>query len=491
MKSKFVNKKRTVEIYFVLYLAALMLLIPDLKEKSNEKNEVNIDNNLFRIYTEKQILYSRISIDSSGIESISSDSVNSIYYVGNVKLIDFSFQVENKAFNQIINISQGSNIWNFFRYNEVPDLKTVFFYWKPPLLDKKNYVYNVKVTAKADVEVFDNNTQSNIIRKLQSTTQFSLVVNYYDNQTRQLIAKNEDSTKDQNQLPANYITYNTNSEIFLDIENKKISNLTNDEWTNKITVWGLNLKNELGEKPEISIYNSPDKNNGSVYIKQITDNSIILAGKTPQFGSSRVKIRLTRKSDKSSVTNEFVIYPIPIIEPNFPSIMYPLITYKFELLLPDLINKNILTKIVSDNKVINSTFNNTNFYFSINEDLTGKTIYFERYIDGNLYGKSYPILVKQFPDPVITRIQASGSQKVKVIIHSFGIANGNENYIKNIELSGNGTYEEIIGQSTINKSNYTITQVYEVTLKNVQQPFEFKIRAQDNRGKWSNKESYP
>jgi len=159
---------------------------------------------------------------------------------------------------------------------------------------------------------------------------------------------------------------------------------------------GNELNNDLGSKPEIKIINSPESNNGSAYIKSTNNNTLILAGKTPQYGNSRVKIKLIRKSDKSSIENEFVIYPIPLLEPNFPSIMYPQQVYKFDPNLPEISNKNFLLKIISDNKVLFSSYNSNSFNFVVDENLIGKTIYFERYIDGNLYGKSYPIQIKQY-----------------------------------------------------------------------------------------------
>jgi hypothetical protein len=171
--------------------------------------------------------------------------------------------------------------------------------------------------------------------------------------------------------------------------------------------------------------------------------------------------------------------------------MYPQQVYKFDPNLPEISNKNFLLKIISDNKVLFSSYNSNSFNFVVDENLIGKTIYFERYIDGNLYGKSYPIQIKQFPAPQIARIQNIGTKRVKVIINSFGFANGSENYVKNIDLSGNGMFTEIIGQSSINKSNFMITQIYEVWPKRENEPFEFRIRVQDIRGNWSASESYP
>jgi hypothetical protein len=470
-----------------------MLLIPDLKDKNSSSLEDKAtDNSLFKIFPEKSVLNTRISLDSLGYNVIVTDSVNLIYYSGNVKSINFDFQIENKALNQVLNISSGSNIKNYFRFKEVPELKAMYFFWEPPIIDKRNYVYNVKVFANALVEIFDINTGRNIQKKLTSSTQFSLVVSYFDNQTGMpYLASQRDTVIMPSALQGNQNNLISNGEIFFDFANKRVNSLITEEWSNKFNIWGINLNNDLGSKPEIKVINFPENNQGSAYIKQITNNSITLAGNTPNFGTSRVIIKFVRKSDKSTVEDEFVVYPIPVIEPSFPSLMFPKQVYRIEPNLPELNNKNFLVKVFTENKILYSAINSNSFNFTPDENLVGKTLYFERYINGALYGKTYSMAVKQYPAPQIARIQNVGTKKVRITVNTFGFVEGNDNYVKDIELQGNGTYSEIIGQSFFNKSNFMFTQIYEIKAKNESIPFEFKIRVQDQRGNWSNFETYP
>lgn len=492
MPNSFFNRRKTVEIYFVLYLAALMLLIPDLKEKNINVNEKISDNSLFRIFPEKNVLNTRVSVDSLGMKVISSDSVNLIYYSGNIKNIEFEFQVENKSLNQVININSANNILDVFKFREVPELKAVFFIWKPPILDRRNYIFNVKVNANAIVEYYDKNTKTNIYRKLYSSTQFSLVVSYFDNQTGlPLLAVQRDTVT----IPGfnsgiNNQFFNT-GEILFDFKEKKVNSLPSEEWSNTANIYGLNLEKELSGKPEIKVINTPENNSGSAYIKQYSNNSIVLAGKTPQYGNTRVKIKLLRKSDQSSVEGEFVVYPIPVTDPSFPSVIYPNQSYNIDPNLPEINNKNMFVKISLDNKIFYSSNNSNSFNFSVEDNLINKTIYFERFINGVLYGKSYPIQVKAYPSPQIARIQKISSKVAKVIINSFGYFEGTENYVKNIDLNGNATYSLTVGQSSFNRSNLMFTQIYEVRVKDESLPFEFKIRAADLRGFWSSWEAFP
>lgn len=494
MKHKPNNKRRPVEIYFILYLAALMLLIPDLKDtKKSTSNEISSNNNLFTIYAEKSILITRISIEENGYRLISADSVNFIYYNGNVNNIDFNFQIENKSLNQVLNINSSNNLYDFFKYKEIPELKAASFQWNPPLLDGRNYIYTVKVNAVATVNVKSDNSGIPTPQKLNASTQFMLVVAYYDSRTGlPFIATKQDSTQIKS-IDSNLFTslFKNTGEIFFDFENKIVNALTTDEWTNQVNFFGINLTNELMSKPEISVINSPENNQGSAYIKQISNNAIILGGKTPLFGKTKVKIKLTRKIDRNSVEDEFIVQPIPIQEPTVPSVIFPLQNYKIDPSFPEVPKKNFYTKISLDNRIILQSYSSDILNLIVDESYIGKTLFFERFINGKNYSKAYSIQVKAYPQPQIVRIQDVGTNKVKLIVNSYGVVNGRDNLVKNVQIDGNGIFTELVGQASTNKQSFIYTQVYEIKPRDDSKPFEFKIRVQDQRGEWSNYEKYP
>lgn len=483
-----ISRRKPIEIYFILYLAALMLLIPDLKHKDKTiKSEGEFLENDFRIYPEKNILTTKISFDSTGNPIIQSDSVNYIYYSGNVDNVSFEFQVVNKQLNQYITISSNDNSFNFFRYYQLPEIKAAIFVWRPPIIDRRNYVLDVKVNAIANLKDQKNGT----INAIKSSTQFSLVVSYVDNQTGLPFAiasldslgnGRKDTVFQQNLFGS--------SELLVDFQNRKLENLIIDEWENKVFVYGVNLLNDLKGKPEVWIINKPENNGGSVYIKQITANTITLGGKTPQFGNCRVRIRLSRRSDGSKIEDEFILEPLPISEPVFSQVMYPNQQYVINPNFPN-INKNFAVRLFTENRTLYSANSNSSFTITLDDGLINKSIYLERYINGNLYGRTYQISVKPYPIPIITKVQSIGTDKVRVVVNSFGIFGGKDNYIKSVDLEGNGVYKELVGQTITNRKELTYTQVYEISPQNDNKPFEFKIRFQDNRGAWSNWEKYP
>lgn len=482
------SRRKPIEIYFILYLAALMLLIPDLKQKDkSSQSDSVVSENIFRIFPEKNILTTRISFDSLGKSVIQTDSVNYIYYSGDVKNVTYEFQVINKQLNQYITINSKDNSFNFFRYYQLPELKAVIFVWQPPIIDRRNYVLDVKVMA-IGTRINKDNSETQV----KSTTQFSLVVSYIDNQTGLpftiVSSDSAGSGRRDTVYQQNSFGY---SELFIDFQYRKVRSLINDDWENKVIIYGVNLLNDLKRKPEIWINNKPENNNGSVFIKQITNNSITLGGKTPQFGSSRVKIKLTRRTDGNSIEDEFTLEPLPITQPIFSSVIYPNQQYTINPNFPDLENKTYSVRVFSENRTIYSSNSNNSFFLTVDDGLINKSVFLERTINGNLYGQTYQIQVKSYPIPNITKIQSIGTNRVRVIVNSFGIYSGKENYIKSVEIDGNGVYKELVGQTVTNRKDLTYTQVYEIIPHIDNKPFEFKLRVQDNRGAWSNWEKYP
>lgn len=480
-----INRRKPIEIYFILYLAALMLLIPDLKEKPSSKNNNEQNESLFRIFPEKNILTTRISYDSLGNTVINTDSVNYIYYTGEVERVDFEFQVVNKSLNQYITVNNQDYV-GLFRYYQLPDINAAIFVWRPPILDQRNYVLDVKVTATAKLK---DREKTEIVK---SSTQFSLVVSYVDSQTGLPLEIARSSGVGSGLRDTVYQTTPMSiGDLFMDFQDRKVSSLVGDEWENKVLVYGVNLLTELKNKPEISIQNKPENNNASVWVKQVANNYIVLAGKAPQFGSSRVKVKIVRKFDGNSIEDEFLVEPLPISEPTIPQPIFVNQKYTINPNFPDLANKTYFVKLYTDNRVLFSSNSPLPFTIAFDENLANKNVYFERYINNALYGKSYTIQIKNYPPPNIAKLQTIANNKVRMIVNTYGITNGRENFVRNIEIEGNAVYKELLGQTTVNKKEYIITQVFEITPSNDSKAFEFKIRVQDQRGIWSEWEKYP
>jgi hypothetical protein len=115
------NKRKSIEIYFILYLAALVILVPSQKEKNSEMPTVAINKMDFPfvIKAEKPMLICKISTDVYGNKIIEVDSLNYIWDIGDVKDVRYEFVIEDQTLNHSVRLSNNlSNQNKFFRFTE-------------------------------------------------------------------------------------------------------------------------------------------------------------------------------------------------------------------------------------------------------------------------------------------------------------------------------------------------------------------------------------
>lgn len=487
MRSNKKNKRKTVEIYFILYLAALVLLIPDGTKRANFIFN-NENNNFlpFELKPEKSSLNLLLMLDTNGIKQLSFDSTNKIYYTGNPDKIEFDFIVEEASYLRTINIKPDEESSDYFKViHNQPD-QYVEFLWSPPKGDQMNRSYNVIV--KAEFKSGDK-----IISK---RTEFTLNKNVVNRDKYLFVANNPDSSQLSEQIRNSLINSNIvgipSGEINLIPTEYNIKTVAFSNWKNIINVTGLNLTKGLLKNPEITVTRTPEDNKGSASIWEIEDKKIILGGKAPEYGSMTVKLELTRDFDNSSASIEFGVLPQPIGTPEFPTVMYPGRKYEFNPNLPILTNQSIASVLRddSDNIIMDNSMG-SRFSFVPNSSHAGKTFYFERYIDGKLFGQKYPILVKDYPKPSFSRVQKINEDKIRVITSSYGLYNSEENFIKSIKIEGNAEYTEIIGQAKFNESDLIYTQVFEFKRKDKNKVFSFTAIAVNRNGVESETLRYP
>ena len=183
-------KRRTIEIYFILYLAALIFLLPDGSEvfRTGKGTGIKVFQPEFVLLPDKTTLTCRAIFDSSGTKIISLDSVNTIFYSGDVEDVKFDFIVEDQTLKNSLTLnSESKPTTKFFRIEEHRDKQAAFFYWTPPTHDQFSKIYLVKVIATAKTKKPDPNVNSQIEKKnegkiVKFTTQFSLFVMYANDQ---------------------------------------------------------------------------------------------------------------------------------------------------------------------------------------------------------------------------------------------------------------------------------------------------------------------
>ncbi|HYF03373.1 MAG TPA: hypothetical protein VEC36_08350, partial [Patescibacteria group bacterium] len=149
------RRRRSVDVYFVLYLAALILLLPNVKDEPKAESGTEFLNYLreltdFTIQPEKTILTYQIERDSLRIKIISLDSTNAIFYSGDVEDVHYEFFVEDETLRQTLRLASDKPApTNVFKISDRPEDRAAVFSWRPPANQKSNRFLRVRVRATA------------------------------------------------------------------------------------------------------------------------------------------------------------------------------------------------------------------------------------------------------------------------------------------------------------------------------------------------------
>ena len=503
------NRRKGVEIYFILYLVALVILISEGKYNKTNNEDVFIRKDIempFRIKAEKPILICRISFAQDGKRIINLDSLNYIWNAGNVRDVRYEFVVEDQdlkhsiRLNNFQNNNQNQQGNRHFSFVEDKENRAAIFLWQPEIYDNSNKTFIVYVTATAisneatgnDFDAHNSTENKRVVAK----TQFSLVItNDNDPNLNYYAMNNYYDTVRTDARPNNEIANNNNyfsptTDFSIRPREFKIRSIANQEWENEILCYGISPKINLHKAPTIRIQNSPENNGGTVNAPILQDNSIILRGKTPSAGTSRISITVIRGGDLREITASFDIVPASFGVPTIPSIMYPDIEYEFDPKISNDLN-NINVCIKDKDAIRYQSFQGNSFRFTPDISDTGKTLSFERYVNGQLLGQKYNIKVLAAPEPEITRISRNSRNEVILEVTSFGLHNGRENNIKEIKLKGNAKSAiQQYGQTRSNKSKLEHHEQYKIIPMDANKPFTFEAIAIDQRGKISKAKSY-
>lgn len=483
------KKRRVIEIYFVLYLAALILLIPGRDSDDFEKldDNSNVFNLPYSIKPEKSTLICRMALDSNGLNILSIDSINTIFFTGNAKSVSYEFLVESKPLGQRIILATNDNKQTkLFKIVENEKSQTASFIWEPPKNLRSSTTYLVNVIA----EITPENSE---LAPIEVKTQFSLIVYFYEQQYAINSINDNDLALADSQYFASIQRYNTpvpSGNIILEPSKNKVRSIAYENWENTIFILGLNPLNDLKKNPELSIDLSHSNNGGTAKILNIYHNSIKIGGVTPGFGSMKVSLNVVRSYDSQEAEVNFNVVPQAIEKPLFSEIMYPEREYTIKPNLP-LTSTETRAILKKDNKSVAISKQGEDFTYTPLRSDIGKVLRLELYVDGNIYGQIYEISVEDYPKPVIVNIIKESNNKVKIQTRAHGTYKGERNYIKKLEIQGNAEAFELRGDAYYNSDENYYIQFFEVKPDNPSNRFQFSVEALDLRNYHSEKVSYP
>jgi hypothetical protein len=510
------GRRRGSEIYFVLYLSALILLLPGKQEKKSS-DAVDAITALFQqsfsLLPEKNSLLSKITTDSTGASILQMDTSNVLLLTGNVKDISFECIVEDQNNDQVIQVASKQGEHFSIVYDSTK--KLVFFSWHPPIsmLSSLNKSLSYIVTVKAKAKPFISGKNPELQQLLKSTDatlqtearfSISILTEGQGEAPPKIVYMPAETTftrmifqpsQNLQQTPPAIADANgqkvgvpvIEQEFTLQPRDAKLDVTAYQEWQNKIFVQGIYTPNDYAEKPIVNVVYSKKDMSGTANLLDYREGTIIVGGVAPASNAMTVQVKSKRKYDNKEVTTEFIVDPKKLNDPIIPNFMYPFTQYRFNPEMPNSNNMDTRAILRNSQRILEDNQRGLPFAFRPDIEDTGTVVYFERLINGKLVGKSYSIRIRAFDPPqIIGKTNKEG--QVELFVRSFGKYDGKQNRCKIIFAEG--TAVNIIAAQDNSadfdaKDGFNNNQKFSIRPKDKSKPFSALVHAVDKYGKLS------
>ncbi len=496
--------KRFVEIYFVLYLAALVLLIPDKKHEDRQATSLisSLLQSSFTLQPEHTVLMCRVVRTSDQSLVLNCDSLNTIYHSGSVRDVRYEFSIEDQSYRNSVQLSSSQNVSaSYFHIKGHGDEGSVLFSWKPPVAEHKNRLFRVKVKASG-VPILPNGLSEEQRKyldelmsdegglRLTAETQFTVALIYVDGNgstpmtelNQQVLAQSDSSFRQRYQdllaelekprfIPAPL------GEFSLQPREKIVKMISYQPFENHIRVYGADPQREVDEI----------RLSGGSASYRFEGADIVVSGTTPPDGMAVYTLSARRISDKKDTSVSFRVLALSLDAPTVPQRMYPGISYTFAPNLPNVSGIPAGASLRDDrgNEVISSV-QGESFVFRPSVDDTSRVFSFERSLNSRKIGQTLSIPVIAFPAPEILDISRQNGQ-IWVRTRSFGLENDVRSRVK-LELSPalNTKVQERLGDYNYDAKFNVHLQVFQF---NTQQS-SISLRAMNGYKKASERREY-
>ena len=477
--------RRRIEIYFVLYLVALVLLLPDratiVEPGATALPNLRLDLQPERVRMELQII--RDSLGGVRVESL--DSINVIRYTADIDDLRITARIEEVETGQVMTISPGESTTSLFDIESQPERQAVLFRWHPDLsaLTPRTFRITVNGTAVPTGSGGANSSDDDRLPsglRLNGSAQFVLTTNVQNEGPSRLIAlQTIYDTVRVNELGGN----NELGTFWVDVTREKILTMPTREWTNRIAIGGADPVRDLTGMPSVRASMQ------GVELERTFDTAqraIVVKGRAPRSGSYTVTVTARRRDGKTAEAS-FTVGSIPLPSVDVPDVMYPGIEYTIDPRLPELEDVRAVLKM--GDVEINTTRSGALRFTPQMRD-TGSSITFERYVDGQRAGAPTQIKVRSFPAPEIIDVRSFGSgERKKVIVKFYGDPNRDRPFLDVIDgnaLPPRKQYGNRHAADPNEKPTVSWLEEFLVDRKESNKPFVFKLRAKDQRG-WTSK----
>ena len=427
------KKKRTkVEIYFILYLSALILILPDSK-KSDEKNDDTTGIEL-RLVPERTVLNLRMLKKDGRNNIVRFDSVNKVFFDGEYDNIDFTYTISDVNRGETVEINELNNSKEQFQISENFQDKFINFKWNPDFNFDYNSTYLVKLTA-----VIEKNGKSKT-----SSTQFTLNTLFLNQVTNQDLVDNQFDTSN---FDFNYfnspLSIPTNlSEMDANVTKNPIITFADNQWINNVIIYNIASIDDLVGPPKVSI-RGDSLLGGTAKFESSDGNNFVFSGMSPTYDTMKVVVKVRRKADDSEFSFDFMVIPSPRIAPDIPSVMYVGENYNLNTRLESNTSLDSYTIIKSGN-TYEKRFNNSQIYFTPDASMLESNATLTRYVE-NKRLDSYNLIIKRKPKSVVEYIELKDN-RIIIKTKSFSLQK-NKNYVATVKNNANLKFKDLFGKS--------------------------------------------
>ncbi len=476
-------ERRRIDIYFVLYLVALVLLLPDRAPAPTP-----IDDALSSLRLELQPqnvrLQQTVRRDTlGGVAQIALDSTNLIKYIGNVDDLHVSARIEDVQTGQTITVQSGDAENGMFSVEPRPDSKSILFRWRPSLLTPSDRTFRVTIEGSGAPILPTNQGASSVTTlppglRVSGTTQFVLATVVQADRANGATALLPTTTT----IPSTSLGDPLGGgQFWLGPSKDKIVLLATKEWLNKIVVGGADPTRDLAGMPTIRTSGAELSDEVELTL-DAAERSLVIKGKAPRSGTATVEVTAERR-DGQKRTVSFTVAAEPLPAVNLPTEIYPGVEYVFATKLPDIPNVKAMIRDLGAVRV-ETTGDALRFVPSIQD--TQKILTFERYVDNQREGLVSNLRVRSHPAPEIADVKDIGSGLGKRVVVIFW-GDRARNRPELVVLEGNAALPKKVygNMRPVNPNEKPITRWYEefeVERKDPSKPFAFRIMARDGRG---------
>lgn len=465
-------RRRGIEIYFVLYLAALMLLLSDSPKQERELASTALRNLLastFNLITEKPTLLCRALVERDSLAFLHFDSTNTIIPTGFVDSIHYRIIADDQATNQQRPLAIGTptRVGNIlFTIEQIG--QALRFRWTPTSAQPSPRLFRIHIEATALPQLPptlppDQRQQLSLLlsqsdQRLQSQTSF--IVGYLPQQpaVEQAPPQPLDSTiiARLEELVAQRQPQPQLGSFALVPEHTTIGTLPYVQWENRIAVYGASPLRDIAAPPQVSGLPSA--------FVTIEGNTIVVRSISTQASSANVNVRLTRR-DGVEASTTFSVITYPLQPPILPTVMHPGIEYRF---LPNLSNlSGIDTRALlrDEQNVIRASSSGEPMTFTPALSDTGRLFYFERYAGKERIGQVITIPCEMYPAPEILSVRRDGERSFVVVCRGYGLATDGRSRLRlDLDPSNGARVQELYGDYTYDEDLHARVQHFRLTL---------------------------